>query len=272
MNPNAQQQGLAAQQLAAIQASFEWMREQLVTTRARVCTLEAKELLRTQGQTERMPIEFRSQFGEDAWIWEMLGRPTKGFFIEVGAFDGYHYSVSYALEAMGWSGLLIEGLPQRYEACRAKRSHSRVVHSALSRPGAPSTMDFVNVKDQYGGMLSYLDGQPTDHARSVQQNRFQTERVTVPVTTMDALLKDHTGPIDAAVLDVEGAELDVLAGFDLKRWRPRVLILEDNSQSPDSALGQYMNAQPYELAAWVGVNRMYVHRDELKLLENVRRF
>lgn len=251
--------------------------EQLIEMTARVCELEAREKLREQGRQARRRVEFRSQFGEDAWIWKVLDRQTSGFFIEVGAFDGYHYSVSYGLEAMGWSGLLIEALPGPFEKCRARRTDSRVVHAALSRPGAPVTMEFTAVSDQYGGMLSYLDASGSsplaaEHARMIEQSKVATEKVRVPVTTMDALLEAHKGPIDAAAIDVEGGELDLLAGFDLKKWKPRVLVLEDNSGNPDSPLGKYMSTQPYLFAGWVGVNRTYVHESEARLLENLRRF
>jgi FkbM family methyltransferase len=270
--------GISPDQIQTLQNQMNWLQEQVTTTRARVCALEARELLDKAGKREQLPVEFRSQFGEDVWIWDLLGRSLEGFFIEVGAFDGYHYSVSYALEAMGWRGLLIEALPGPYEACRARRMNSRVVHSALARRGSPATMEFVNVQDQYGGMLSYL-GSPkstADHAKIIEQQGFQKQRISVPVTTMNALLESYTpsppARIDAAVIDVEGAEVDLLDGFDLKKWKPSVLMLEDNTGREDSPLGRYMQSQPYGQIAWVGVNRVYIHEEQQGLLENVRRF
>lgn len=269
--------GVSPQEVAAMQRRMNALADHAIATMARVCALEARESLRDQGRSPRMPVEFRSQFGEDAWIWQILGGQTTGFFIEVGAFDGFHYSVSYALEAMGWNGLLIEALPELHAKCAACRPHSRAVHAALSKPGAPETMEFKFVKDQYGGMLSYLDNTDkgplaADHAKKIEQNKFATESVRVPVTTMNKLLDGHTGPIDAAVIDVEGAEIDLLEGFDLARWKPRVLILEDNSSDPNSPLGKYMADKPYVFTGWVGVNRTYVHKEHRALLENVRKY
>ena len=218
-----------------------------------------------------MPIEFRSQFTEDVWIWDVLGNQTEGFFIEVGAFDGYHFSVTYALEAIGWNGLLIEGLPARAEACRARRPHSRVVHAALGRRGSSGTTTFTAVEDSYGGMLSYAHGN-TEHARQMASAKFGMRKVEVPLTTMDDLLADHTGPIDAAVIDVEGGELEVLNGFDLDRFKPRVLLLEDNSRGMNTALANYMSTKPYIFAGWLEVNRLYVRADEERLLDRMRLF
>lgn len=256
---------------AALEQAYLQQQDALVVNRQRTAATEARLTLMEQGRKPRMPVEFRSQFGEDLWIWDVLGHQTEGFFIEVGAFDGYHYSVTYGLEAMGWNGLLIEALPERAEQCRTRRPHSRVVHSALGRRNATGTVKFVSVQDQYGGMLSYADAK-TDHARQIAQEKFQTRTIEAPVTSLDVLLKDHTGPIDAAVIDVEGAELDVLDGFNLDKHKPRLLLLEDNSQSDASALGQYMATKPYVFAGWLAVNRLYVRADEEKMLERLRRF
>ena len=247
----------------------EEAREQLLLTCQRVAAIEARMALAEQGRKPRYPVEFRSQFGEDLWIWDILGRQTEGFFIELGAFDGYHFSVTYGLESIGWNGLLIEALPGPYAKCAERRPHSRVVNAALGRRGATGTVKFVNVQDHYGGMLSYKDAD-SQHAREVKD----IKRVTIEakLTWMDELLKDHKGPIDAVSIDVEGAELDVLDGFDLEKYRPRVLLLEDNATGKDPALGNYMANKPYVFAGWLAVNRLYVRKDEAKLLERLKRY
>jgi FkbM family methyltransferase len=248
---------------------LEEAREQLLLTRQRLAAVEARLALNEEGRTARFPIEFRSQFGEDLWIWDVLGRQTRGFFIELGAFDGYHFSVTYALEAMGWEGLLIEALPRPYAKCRERRPYSRVVNAALGRRGASGAIEFQFVQDQYGGMLSYKD-QESQHARAFRH--MKKVAVQAQLTWMDELLREHSGPIDAVSIDVEGAELDVLDGFDLRRYRPRVLLLEDNSRGRESALGDYMKSQPYVFAGWLAVNQLYVREDEKGMLERLRRY
>lgn len=239
--------------------------------RQRLYALEAKEKLEELGRKPRFKIEFKSQMGEDVWIWDILGGQTEGFFIEVGAFDGYLLSVTYALEAVGWNGLLIEALPERAEQCRVRRPHSRVVHSALGRRGSQGTIPFINVHDAEGGTLSYVKPNiSTSHHKSIQGSRLKTETIDVPITTMNELLKDHQGPIDVAMIDVEGAELDVLDGFDLDKHKPRLLILEDNSQGRDPALANYMKTKPYVFAGWLTINQLYIRADETKLIERAQ--
>lgn len=255
--------------VARLQQGMQVLSNNIVRLTQRVSAVEAGEKLRAEGRTPVMPIEFRSQYGEDLFLWQLLGGQTEGFFIEVGAFDGYHYSVTYALECLGWRGLLIEAHPERVGQCRERRKNSRVVHAALSKRGASGEAEFTMLEDQYGGMLSY-HRTSAEHQRGLLSQGFKQSKAMVPVTCMNELLKDHSGPIDVAVIDVEGAELDVLDGFDLVKYRPRVLLIEENAGQAPVNVGTVMRTQPYVQVGWVAVNRVFVRADETALQERVR--
>ena len=208
------------------------------------------------GREPRLPLEYRSQFGEDALILTMFRCRLDGFFIEVGAFDGYTASVTYALEAIGWTGLLIEANPQRAAECRQRRPHSRVVHAALADRQGEAT--FVVTHEPTGGMFSHIQG-AAGHKKRVLDGEKSV--VSVPMLTMDYLLADHQGAIDVAVIDVEGSERQLMEGFDLRRHQPKVLVIEDNPKEPATWLTEQMAALPYTYAAWLKVNRVYVRDD-----------
>lgn len=218
---------------------------------------EATAALAAVGRQPVYPLEFCSQFGEDALIWALTGQPLAGFFIEVGAFDGYTLSATYALECIGWTGLLVEAIPDRFAQCRERRIHSRVVHAALGRT-TDGESTFNVTADGHGGLFSHVEG-ATGVKGKVRASVQQT--VSVPNTTLDQLLRDHTGEIDAAVIDVEGVELELLAGFDLRAHAPKMLLIEDNSRGADPALHHYMSSMPYTSVGWLKVNRVYVRED-----------
>lgn len=264
-----------AQPPSPVDAAFQQMRlavasiyHTLTRTRQKVYAMEAAQRLAALGRKPALPIEFRSQFGEDLLLYDLFDGKPDGFFIEVGAFDGYNYSVTYALEAMGWKGLLIEAIPDRAAECKARRTNSRVVNAALSRRGSAGETPFTVTTDQYGGMLSYHSTTP-QHLNDTK-NAPKTS-VTVPLTTMDDLLKDHAGEIDVASIDVEGGEVALLQGFDLHKHRPRVLLLEDNTQGADPALRLYMSTQPYVMCGWLEVNAIFVRADLTDLQQKVIR-
>jgi len=243
------------------------MDRQLLKTRQSVAALQAESVLRAQGRAPRFPIEFTSQFGEDLLAWLLFGDQTTGFFIEAGAFDGYHHSVTYPFEAIGWHGLLVEPTPDRFQQCLARRPHSRVVNSALSRRDSQGVTDHWIVQDQYGGVLSYSKPTP-EHLQAI--GNATRSRVSVQLTTLDDLLADHHSEIDLCVIDVEGAELDVLDGFDLTRFKPRVLMIEDNSRGQDVALAAFMQRQPYTSIGRLAVNNIYVRSDQSDMLDRFR--
>lgn len=232
--------------------------------RRRLSALEAQEHLRRAGRPARMPVEFRSQYGEDALLWDFFAGQLSGFFIEVGAFDGYTYSVSYAFECIGWNGLLVEAIPERFAECAKRRPHSRVVHAALSRRGSSGVAEFTITEDHFGGMCSYLHP-VQEHVESDVVKTAGRRTVRVPLTTMNDLLTDHKGDIDFASIDVEGAELLLLDGFDLERHKPKLVLIEDikvGAGDGNPLLLKVMQQRGYQEVARLAVNRLFA-RSEL---------
>jgi FkbM family methyltransferase len=221
------------------------------------CRLQAIQLLADAGRQPVYPVEFRSQFGEDALIWTLCAGQLDGFFVEAGAFDGYTYAATYALECVGWTGLLVEAIPERAAQCGARRRNSRVVQAALGATHGGDTT-FMVTDDAHGGMYSHVD---TSRVAKKSVVSLKSRAVAVPLTTLNELLQDHRGEVDVVVIDVEGSEIPALAGLDLKRHQPKVLLIEDNVRGGDPALASHMAGMPYTQVAWLKVNRAYVRED-----------
>lgn len=232
----------------------------------RLCRMEAESKVYTHRLQPRYPIEFKSQFGEDALLWTLFDGKLDGFFIEAGAFDGYRYSVTYALECVGWNGLLVEGNPIAAKACMKRRRRANVVNGILGREWGASE-PFTIVRDHYDGMLSHGGSASDHHKEAVRQGGWPTETAEVPTFTIDCLLEDIGPPpqVDCLVLDVEGAEDHVLAGFDLNRWKPRVMLIEDGTKgdSPEGAARiERLYNQGYACMGFLFVNGIFVRQDD----------
>lgn len=241
----------------------------LAALRRRACTAEALTRWHASGSAGTLPRpEATSQWGEDALLWDLFGAQETGFFIEAGAFDGYTFSATYLFECVGWSGLLVEPLPERAAQCRQRRPGSRVVEAALTRPGGtePTTLTIVESAE----MLSYVGGTPI-HARRLADEgaALSTRQVPVEAVTLDQLLDGREGPIDFCVLDVEGDELAVLEGFDLRRWQPRALLIEDNSAGADGSVRRYMRDREYERAGVFFGNDLYLRQNDEALRQRL---
>jgi FkbM family methyltransferase len=78
--------------------------------------------------------------------------------------------------------------------------------------------------------------------------------VNVPVRTLDEILIEAgaPAPTDFLSVDIEGHELDALRGFDFNRWRPRLVLLEDQVGNRDKL--RFMTSVGYRLIRHVGFN------------------
>ena len=230
----------------------ERLRPNKLLTRWRLRAAEAEATARWQLATEKaFRPEARSQNGEDVLLWDLVGDRERGFFVEAGAYDGYEFSVSYLFEGAGWGGLLVEPLADRAAECTARRPGSRVVNAALSRPGAPEHASFTRDSVEWYSRLTPADGKGD----------------VVRVTTLDELLEGHTGAIDFVVLDLEGHEGEALEGFDLARWRPSVLLIENNDTG--GRVRQRLEGAGYTYVLTFAGNDLFLRRDELQLRERL---
>ncbi len=85
--------------------------------------------------------------------------------------------------------------------------------------------------------------------------------INVPVKTLDSVLEEAGAPthFDFLSIDVEGHEIEVLRGFTIARWRPRLILLEDHVAT--LAEHRHLNAAGYRIVRRLGNNGWYVPRE-----------
>ena len=174
---------------------------------------------------------------------------ARGYFVEVGANDPQARSQTWHLEQAGWSGVLIEPQPALAGRLRALRT-AKVFAVACSSPeNAGRTLPL-----HVAGPLSALDRERMAPG-AAPENVIQ-----VPVKTLDSILEDagtHPG-FDFLSIDVEGHEIEVLRGFDIARWRPRLILLEDHVA--DLSKHRTLTAAGYRIIRRYENNGWYVPR------------
>jgi FkbM family methyltransferase len=174
----------------------------------------------------------------------------KGYFVEVGANEPRTRSQTWHLEQSGWTGVLVEPLPDLAVELRAKRK-ARVFDVACSSPDNAGR----NLSFYVAGPLSSLD-------RHHMAPGATPERViSVPVRTLDSILAEAGTPIgfDFLSIDAEGHEIEVLRGFDIARWKPRLILLEDHVGNLSKH--RYLLGAGYRIIRRYGNNGWYVPRE-----------
>ncbi|CAE7472129.1 unnamed protein product, partial [Symbiodinium necroappetens] len=202
-------------------------------------------------QRQRNRLQWKSESSQDQFLVEHLLRNRKGgFFVELGAADGKHFSNTYALEhGMNWSGILIEPLESQARLCAENRPASVCVHACAA--GREGVRDFIDDEEKplQSGLSSY-----TATARSPAA-RKQMHCMTLP-----GILKKHGAPsfIDWLSLDVEGAEMEVLeALLSDGSFEIDVMTIEAFAhQAP--AKFNFMRTHGYQLLNRLGTDDVYV--------------
>ncbi len=163
------------------------------------------------GQASR--DRFFSQYGQDAYLDNhIFGGKRDGVFVEVGGFDGVTGSNCLFFEIFrGWSGLMIEAVPEHFDAASAFRRCACV--QALVGDGGPAeflTIDAGPV--QMSGLVASYDATrrawvDEQASTSLRVDTRETQRLG------DILLAQDITRIDLLCVDIEGAETPVLESF-----------------------------------------------------------
>ena len=171
----------------------------------------------------------------------------KGYYVEVGANDPRERSQTWHLEQQGWTGVLIEPQPDLAATLRAERK-GKVFAVACSSPAKAGQELSLHV----AGPLSSLD------RRSMAPGASPEKVIRVPVRTLDSILEEAGSPaaFDFLSIDVEGHEIEVLQGFDLARWRPCLIMIEDHVA--DLSKHRYLISSGYRIVRRYENNGWYV--------------
>lgn len=158
-------------------------------------------------------------------------RFERGVFIEAGANDGVTQSNTCFFERhRGWTGLLVEPIPELAARCRTQRPRSVVESCALvpfTHGGDEVTMVACGLMSLVKGAMRSDEADREHLRRGREVQRIGSRELTVPARTLSSLLDLHgMTRIDLLSLDVEGWELPALRGLDLDRHQPRWMLIE----------------------------------------------
>ena len=175
-----------------------------------------------------------------------------GFFVEAGANDGIRQSNTYYLEKRrGWTGLLVEPIPRLASKCRTNRKNSIVEECVLVAPeNMGQEIEIVDLDLMTAVVEGFSDTSEmlSRILLAEQVQKIKSNKISVISSSLDSLLELHQKyEIDLLSLDVEGFELEVLKGLDLKKFTVSVILIETiNLDQVQLALGHdYFLAQQF---------------------------
>jgi len=205
-----------------------------------------------------IPFISCAQNREDVVLWRALKDVDPGRYVEIGANHPRDLSVTRSFYDRGWAGITVEPIEQFVEMHRTERPRDRQVQAAVTAEPVES----ITLFEIDGTGLSTTR---PDVSASHEERGWAPHPRAVPARTLDQILDDaeyRDLETHFMVVDVEGAESQVLASVDLRRWRPWVVVVE--SIAPLSATQTHHEWEPiltaadYEFCLFDGVSRFYV--------------
>jgi FkbM family methyltransferase len=210
-----------------------------------------------------------SQVGEDLLIAYLLGTTTDLRYIDIGCLWPVQHSNTYLFYADNGSGLCIDANPDAAADFEEQRPRDLFLNAAIG--AGDGTMTYYKFNNPGFNTFS------TDRAKRLmgqaQQNqgRALREKVEVPLSTLDAALARvdvptrSDGRVDFVSIDVEGLELDVLAGFSFEP-KPRLVVCEQirrkgRLSDDGQELNRLMTDRGYWQAAYTGHDVFFLAND-----------
>lgn len=212
-----------------------------------------------------MTVRSYAQNFEDVLLWRALKDVSAGTYVDVGAGHPVRHSVTKLFYDAGWTGINVEPVPALAAELAKQRERDTNVHAAVSSQDV-DVIELSIVLDW--DELSTISRERSEELRA--EGRAVEVR-SVPVVGLDALLAQRApGDVHFLKVDVEGAELDVLATIDLDRIRPWIVLVEvvaaDTSMQSRPAIRSFLEGHRYTHAWFDGLNDFFVadeHADDL---------
>ena len=187
--------------------------------------------------------EHTSQLNQDVFAL-LANRFKQGFFVEVGANDGFNLSNTvYLEECFGWKGILIEANP--FYLPELSKRRAVIVNKAVA--ASDGVFEFVDA-GLYGGITSTIDPTHAFHTN-------KAKKIKIQATTLNSILGENHAPpdINFISIDVEGGELPIVEQMcALRNYRFMSGCIEHNFRLKEyEAFKMLLDAAGYKVV-WEG--------------------
>lgn len=193
---------------------------------------------RDPGSSLATGTKLYSQHDEELLIRHFFKDEPAGTFLDVGCWDWREGSTTlYLEERLGWSGLAVDAQAHLRDGYERHRPRTRFFNYIVTDHS--HGLGQLYVADQISSINA-------DHVDQFGAQWYQLEPLQVPTITLDDLLTQNgIEHLDLLSMDIEGAEPKALAGFDIARFRPRLVVIESSPRVQDP-IRRYFAEHGYE--------------------------
>ena len=171
--------------------------------------------------------KYPSQSGQDKIINNFFFKnKKKGYFIEIGAYDGIIGSNCYYFEKyLDWSGIAIEPSPFQFEKLKKNRK-CQLLNKAIS--DEIKEVEFLEVIEGLTQMSGINDDSFKENFDIISNNKIsKTKSYNLKTITFDQIVPKNFD-IDYISIDIEGSEMNLLNSINFDNYNVKVISVENN--------------------------------------------
>lgn len=204
------------------------------------------------GILKRLNAEKYSASGQDTFIYHMVfDARNSGFFLDIGANDPIKINNTYLLEKRGWKGLAFEPIASLAEKWKEAR-----------------TTECINIAiGDSEGEVSFAESEDNVYSAVSDVSRGNG-LVKVPQMRLTTILQERgISKVDVAFIDVEGYEMNVLAGIDFDKTDITCFCIENNREGtlkPSMDLRNFLINKGYRLIGRLTIDDIFIKNDYFK--------
>ncbi len=202
-------------------------------------------------QRNKKPSSHFGEFAEDVFIGRLLKSINNGKYVDVGCYHPFKGSLTAELYKKNWSGINIDLSKTSIDLFNMVRKKDINLNCAISK---------------FNGDTFYFQNGKINQQNSLIKSNNDQIKVHINCYTLNSVLKRYgLNQFDYLNVDVEGTELDVIKGIDLKKYRPKLITIENN----ELLLEEYFQSEIYKLLDQnnyifinkIGVTNFFVNSD-----------
>ena len=207
-----------------------------------------------------------SHWGVDLIITKLLNSRNKGIYIDVGCHHPFLNNHTYLLYKSGWEGINIDVDYNSIDMFNFFRKSDVNIQTAVT--------------DHKGEVdLFFYHNRAAKNTISKEFGSDAKEQKKINSDTLNNIIENSkfkNSKIDFVSIDVEGNEMNVLNGFNLKKYKPKLILLEfilpnkkefyekDINEITNSEIYKFLIKNEYKLINWNHDDLLFMRLDYSK--------
>ena len=199
-----------------------------------------------------------SQFQEDLFLQKYFKDINDGFYVDIGCYHPVKYSNTALLYNKGWSGINLDLNQTSIDLFNIARRRDKNICAAISNKNESTNFYF----DHSLSSINTLNKEFSDFAtKNISFKKH--EKKEIKTYTFDSLINNFylkLNKIDFLNIDAEAHDFEVLEGFNLKKFKPKLICVElyDNKiEIVEKKFVNFLSKYRYSLINKIGPNGFF---------------